>query len=74
MRIFDKLREKRRKQKIYKRLRNICENESYMMSPYEEALLPAFMYMEAGEYELYFKDLELIRKKRLQEQRAKIVK
>lgn len=73
MRIFDKLREKWRKRKIYKRLYNICEIKSYMTSPYEEALPPAFMYMEAGEYELYFKDLELIRKKRLQEQRAKIV-
>lgn len=73
MRIFDKLKEKWRKRKIYKRLRNICEIESYMASPYEEALPPAFMYMEAGEYELYFKDLELIRKKRLQKQRAKII-
>lgn len=73
MRIFDKLREKWRKRKIYKRLRNICEIESCMTSPYEEDLPPAFMYMEAGEYELYFKDLELIRKKRLQEQRAKVL-
>lgn len=73
MGVFNNLREKRHKRKIYKRLRNICEIESYMTSPYEEALPPAFMYMEAGEYELYFKDLELIRKKRLQNQRAKII-
>ena len=73
MGVFDKLREKWHKRKIYKRLCNICEIESCMMSPYEEALPPAFMYLEAGEYELYFKDLELIHKKQLQEQREKVL-
>lgn len=73
MRIFDKLREKWRKRKIHNRLINICTIEDILGTPYEKALPPAFMYEEAGEYELYFKDLELIRKKRLQEQRAKVM-
>ena len=73
MEVFDKLREKWRKRKIRKRLIDICSIEVSLSAPYEEALPPALMYVEAGEYELYFKDLELIHKKRLQEQRAKVI-
>lgn len=73
MGVFDKLREKWRKRKIHKKLIGICSIEANLGTPYEEALPPAFMYLESGEYEQYFKDLELIRKKRLQEQRAKVM-
>ena len=71
MGVFDKLREKWHKRKIFKRVLEICLIESHMGAPYDKNLPPACVYMEAGEYEQYFKDLELIHKKQLQEQRAK---
>ena len=73
MRIFDKLREKRRKRKSYNKLLEICSIEAKLGVPYEEALPPAFMYLEAGEYELYFKDLETVKRNYINKQLSKVV-
>lgn len=73
MRIFDKLREKWRKREIHNRLIDICTIDAILGTPYEEALPPAFMYEEAGEYELYFKDLETVKMNKLNKLRAKVV-
>ena len=72
MRVFNNLREKRRKRKFYKKLLKLCLIELQTGTPYEFDLPPACMYLEAGEYEQYFKDLELIYKKRLKEKRSKL--
>ena len=72
MGVFDKFREKRRKRKFYKKLLKLCLIELQTGTPYEFDLPPAFMYLEAGKYEQYFKDLELIYKKRLKERRSKL--
>ena len=62
MRVFNNLREKIRKRKFYKKLLKLCLIELQTGTPYELDLPPAFMYLEAGKYEQYFKDLELIYK------------
>ena len=73
MGVFDKLREKRRKRKIYDRLLEICVIESNLGAPYELGLPPACMYLEAGEYEQYFKDMETLNRNKLNKLRAKVV-
>ena len=73
MGVFDKLREKRRKRKIYDRLIEICVIESNLGAPYEFGLPPAYMYLEAGEYEQYFKDMETLNRNKLNKLRAKVV-
>ena len=73
MGVFDKLREKRRKQKIYKRLLEICVIESNLGAPYELGLPPACIYFEAGEYEQYFKDMETLSRNKLNKLRAKAI-
>lgn len=74
MRVFDKLREKRRKRKIYNRLLDICTIEANTGAPYEFGLPPAFMYLEAGEYEQYFKDMETLNRNKLNKLRAKAMR
>lgn len=73
MRVFDKLREKRRKQKIYDRLLEICVIESNLGAPYELGFPPACMYLEAGEYEQYFKDMETLNRNKLNKLREKMI-
>ena len=73
MGVFDKLKEKRRKRKIYNRLIEICSIEANLGAPYEFGLPPACMYLEAGEYEQYFKDVEALHRNNLNKQRAKVV-
>lgn len=73
MGVFDKLKEKRRKRKIYDRLLEICSIEANLGVPYELSLPPAYMYLEAGEYEQYFKDMETLKRNELNKLRAKVV-
>ena len=73
MGVVDKLREKRRKRKMYERLIEICVIESNLGAPYELGLPPAYMYLEAGEYEQYFKDMETLNRNKLNKLRKKMM-
>ena len=73
MGVFDKFREKRRKRKFYKKLLKLCLIELQTGTPYELGLPPAFMYLEAGEYEQYFKDMETLNRNKLNKLREKMM-
>ena len=73
MGVLDKLKEKRRKRKIHNKLIDICSIEVNLGAPYEEDLPPAFMYLEAGEYEQYFKDMETLNRNKLNKLREKMM-
>lgn len=73
MRVFDKLREKWRKRKFYKKLLKLCLIEAQTGTRYEFDLPSAFMYLETGEYEQYFKDMETLNRNKLNKLREKMM-
>lgn len=73
MNALDFIKGKMRERKAYKKLIGICSFEANNGAPYNPDVGFAFKYLEAGEYEQYFTDSILISKKKLQEQRTKVI-